>query len=248
MTLTYNVISLESRFMMSFNTSENINLHVHSTFSDGRFSPETLVLQAIEKNIAVLGFTDHYNTSKTMSIAPNMLEHYLDELDSLATRHDTIRILKGIEINTLDMFLQNRTLPDINLMERLDFILFEYIANIPRVGIPLAHAVLMTNDVPVSRGLAHTDLSRMFPDMTPDECVDRIINAGFFIELNESYRRPGETDPFYVHYTPYFQASGIAALRFSVGTDSHGAITSATNALSFLQEHGLTANLIVDHR
>ncbi len=228
-------------------TLKNINLHAHSTFSDGQFSPETLVMQAIEQDISILGFADHYHTSKTLSIAPDMLKKYIDELDNLATRHNAIRMLKGIEINTLDMFLQNRSLPDINLMERLDFMLFEYIANIPRTGIPLAHAVLMTKDVPVSKGLAHTDLSRMFPDMTPDECVDRIVNAGFFIELNESYRRPGETDPFYVHYIPYFRASGIASMRFSVGTDSHGAIKSASNALSFLQDHDLLNNLIIEH-
>ena len=35
------------------------NLHTHSTFSDGKNTPEEIVLSAIEKNFLSIGFSDH---------------------------------------------------------------------------------------------------------------------------------------------------------------------------------------------
>ena len=39
-----------------------VNLHNHSTFSDGRHTPEEIVLAAIEKNMLGIGFSDHSYT------------------------------------------------------------------------------------------------------------------------------------------------------------------------------------------
>ncbi len=38
------------------------NLHTHSTFSDGKNTPEEIVLSAIEKNFVSIGFSDHSHT------------------------------------------------------------------------------------------------------------------------------------------------------------------------------------------
>ncbi len=131
-----------------------VNTHVHSAFSDGQFTPEALVLQAISRGVTVLGFSDHYYTSKTLSILPSRLDSYLDELDRLKSNHQNkIRILKGIEINTLELFILGRELPPVRLLERLDFVLLEYVANIPRAGIPILHAALIAQEIPVPTGL-----------------------------------------------------------------------------------------------
>ncbi|MBL7114500.1 MAG: PHP domain-containing protein [Kiritimatiellae bacterium] len=39
-----------------------IDLHVHSTFSDGSFTPEELVAQAVDAGVSVLSLTDHDTT------------------------------------------------------------------------------------------------------------------------------------------------------------------------------------------
>lgn len=36
-----------------------VDLHTHSTFSDGRYTPSQLVIMAAEAGIGILGITDH---------------------------------------------------------------------------------------------------------------------------------------------------------------------------------------------
>ncbi|MCD4655880.1 PHP domain-containing protein [bacterium] len=223
----------------------SVNLHVHSAFSDGQFTPEALVIQAIESGISVLGISDHYFTRKTPSIKPVMLVKYLDELDRLASLYrDKITILKAIEINTLELFLMGLSLPENSLMKRLDYVLLEYVANIPRAGIPLQHAILIAKEIPVICGLAHTDLAMAFPNLTPEELVNRLTAADIFIELNEAYRRPGEREPFYNHFGPYLETAWTTDLKFSVGSDAHNQIQGgAIKAMEYLKKFGLNNRL-----
>lgn len=227
-----------------------INLHIHSTFSDGQYTPEALVLQAVKRNIDVIGISDHYDTSKTMSISPEKLKTYIEELNRISRKHtEKIQLLKGIEINSLDLVIQKRELPPLDLLEQLDYVLFEYVSNIPRCGIPLMHAALLAQDIPVPSGLAHTDLESAFPGLSPGECVDKLVASGLFLELNEAYCRTGETLPFFHHYHPYLQTENASQLRFSAGTDTHGAIIRpADDALKFLAQFGLSGNLFFTPR
>ena len=41
------------------NMIKTVDLHTHSTFSDGTFSPAELVKKAVEKNLAAFALTDH---------------------------------------------------------------------------------------------------------------------------------------------------------------------------------------------
>ena len=41
----------------------SVDLHIHSTFSDGTFTPEALVRRAARKHVAILSLTDHDTTS-----------------------------------------------------------------------------------------------------------------------------------------------------------------------------------------
>ena len=223
-----------------------VNMHVHSAFSDGQFTPEALVLQAIKADLTVLGITYHYNTRKTLSLKPEMLARYLDELDRLNTLHgNKLRILKGIEINTLEFFLSNHSLPPDKLLERLDFVLFEYVTNIPRAGIPLRHTILISRDIPVICGLAHTDLPMAFPEMNPEDLVSQLNEAEMFLELNESYRRPGERHPFYDHYESYLACDQSKLLKLSVGSDNHHQVSGpASRAIRKILSLNLERNLI----
>lgn len=40
-----------------------VDLHCHSKFSDGTFSPEALVRRAARRHVSVLGLTDHDTTA-----------------------------------------------------------------------------------------------------------------------------------------------------------------------------------------
>ena len=64
-----------------------IDLHFHSTYSDGMFSPKEIAKKAKERNLAVLSLTDHNSVSG------------IDEMIEAGEKQG-IRIVKGIEFYT----------------------------------------------------------------------------------------------------------------------------------------------------
>ncbi len=76
------------------------NFHTHSRFCDGRDTPEELVLAAIEKGFAVLGFSSHsYNSSDVdFCMARGAAAAYQNEIARLKSKYNgQIDILCGIE-------------------------------------------------------------------------------------------------------------------------------------------------------
>ena len=39
------------------------DFHVHTTFSDGKHTPEEMILSAVEKGMTAIGFSDHSYTA-----------------------------------------------------------------------------------------------------------------------------------------------------------------------------------------
>lgn len=64
-----------------------IDLHMHTTFSDGSISPEELVNMALEAGLKAFAITDHDNTNS-----------YLPAIE--AAKDKPIEVIPGIEINT----------------------------------------------------------------------------------------------------------------------------------------------------
>lgn len=64
----------------------HFDLHVHSKYSDGKYKPRDLVLEAAERNIKILSITDH-----------NSIEAYDDGLLRLASEKNT-SLIPGVEI------------------------------------------------------------------------------------------------------------------------------------------------------
>lgn len=68
------------------------DLHIHTYFSDGVFSPEKIVDTAIDVGLDAIAITDHDNI-----LAYDVAQNYIKEKNLL----DKIEIIRGIEINTL---------------------------------------------------------------------------------------------------------------------------------------------------
>ena len=64
-----------------------VDLHTHTTASDGSFTPRELVVEAARRGLRVLSVTDHDSTD---GLAPALAE---------AARHPPLSIVPGIEIN-----------------------------------------------------------------------------------------------------------------------------------------------------
>ena len=72
-----------------------IDLHIHTTFSDGLFSPEKVVDTAIALNIDVISITDHDNIL-SFDIANRHLEKLKEENNDI-----NLQLIQGVEINTI---------------------------------------------------------------------------------------------------------------------------------------------------
>jgi predicted metal-dependent phosphoesterase TrpH len=68
---------------------KQVDLHTHTTASDGTFSPSENILRAIEKGLGAIAITDHDTV--------NGVEEALEE----AKKHDDFECVPGIEISTL---------------------------------------------------------------------------------------------------------------------------------------------------
>ena len=65
-----------------------VDLHLHSTFSDGRYTPTQLVEEAVAKGIGVIAITDHDSWNGVA------------EAQAAAARLGNIRVLTGVELGT----------------------------------------------------------------------------------------------------------------------------------------------------
>ena len=68
------------------------DLHIHTYFSDGVFTPEKIVDTAMDVGLGAIAITDHDNV-----LAYDVAQNYIKEKGL----NDKIQILRGIEVNTL---------------------------------------------------------------------------------------------------------------------------------------------------
>jgi DNA polymerase (family 10) len=97
------------------------DLHMHSTWSDGRDTIEAMVLGCIERGYEYMAITDHSPALGMVNgLSPDRLERQWDEIEMLREKYPMIRILRGMEVDILgDGSLD---LPDSHL-ERLDIVI-----------------------------------------------------------------------------------------------------------------------------
>lgn len=76
------------------------DFHVHTVFSDGKNTPEEMVLAALEQGMTAIGFSDHSYTffDESYCIPKGKIEPYKAEIHSLKEKyHGKIDIFCGIE-------------------------------------------------------------------------------------------------------------------------------------------------------
>lgn len=87
------------------------NLHTHSTFCDGKNTPEEMVLTAIEKGFNSIGFSGHGYTPFTLAycMTEENTEKYIKEINRLKKEYaDKIPVFLGIEY---DLFSEGSLAP-----------------------------------------------------------------------------------------------------------------------------------------
>jgi len=219
-----------------------MNLHNHSLFSDGKQSVNSLIEYAITTDIKLLGISDHAGTMKTPSLPLSKISQYEQLVRTLAERYkDKIKVLAGIEIDSCI----NRT-PDLHQLpyeqiNRLDYVLFEYINNPYWNGINLQQLGYIRRKLGIPVGLAHPDITFLCGEMSVEEVIDFLEDHAIFIEL--SSKEPSG----YRNHVEFFNALRNRNIRVSIGSDTHYALEDLEDIhdpVDFIRECSLENNLV----
>ena len=85
---------------LCYNIRVKTNYHTHSTWCDGKDSPEDMVRAALEKDFSALGFTSHalLPEADPWTLQPDTVAAYVADIRALAEKYKgQIRVLCGIE-------------------------------------------------------------------------------------------------------------------------------------------------------
>lgn len=179
-----------------------VDMHTHSTFSDGTFTPEALVRRAAKRHVAILSLTDHDTTSgleRFMSACKKEGIQGLTGVELSAEAPFTLHLM-GYRIDTGNMTLQKK-LEDLrqNRRKRNE----EMISKLVSLGVPITMEEVEAASggevvarphiarVLVSRGFVQDtasafrryigrDCPAYVPSkrMEPEECISAVLGAG----------------------------------------------------------------------
>ena len=230
-----------------------INLHNHSTWSDGQYTPEQLVKAGIVNRLTHIGISDHFYTAKLtvplFYVDVDEIEAYVADLRRVADLFaDHIQVLAGLEIDW-----SPRAIPRLEALwpevDQLDYVLFEYVQNAEWYGESLEALLEVLPHIHIPVGLAHNDLCHNFGSLyTPEQLVELLEKHHIFVEVStgQATTTYNRTDPQHIQLWDAL-AAPQSTVRFSVGSDTHNRIDDIGNvagAHRFLQERGLLDRLI----
>lgn len=219
-----------------------MNFHIHTTWSDGIYTPEIIVREAVKRKMEKIAITDHFHTKKVSSIPSKYLKMYLEDIHALRKKYRDIEIYAGIEVD----FSPRTDIDSLPSFEDFDFVLFEYVQDTLWDGYPLWMLLDIRKKIVPPVILAHNDLSRNFGG-TDIEAFLRVLEAdkiGIELNTNLNYTKLGEF--YYRLAAPIFERIKNFKIPISVGSDLHedlDLIDKVDDALSFIQEMHLENNL-----
>jgi histidinol phosphatase-like PHP family hydrolase len=223
-----------------------INLHTHSVFSDGDFRPEHIFERAANDGLTHVALTDHFETIKVKSLRSNDLGGYIDLIRTLEEKYSGgMRAMAGVEIDTNPARCDIWSLPFAE-MEELDLVLFEYVADDLAGGLDLESFSELRSRFHGLCGLAHSDISRVFGSMSPEEVADLLHDMEVFVEINTAHPYVRNGERFFDLAEPYYKAFR-GKIKVSIGTDAHHTISEISNlgeAYGFLRRVGLKDDLL----
>jgi len=201
-----------------------INLHIHSNFSDGKNSIKEIVERALGSKLDYIAITDHFTDSWKAWVSnlknEDIISEYLTEIETcqnfLRERKKKLVMLKGLEVDlsSSEQFIRKIT------PYSFDLILFEYLQDVETIGF-LKNILGFwkkrsqnISDFPIL-GLAHFD-----PSYFIYENLNILIS---FLKENKLYF---EFNPRYPEYYGrknqlFFEELRKAKIPVAIGCDSH---------------------------
>jgi len=190
-----------------------IDLHTHSSASDGEYSPSQVIFFAAERGISVIALTDH-DTVQGLEEA------------SAAAAEKNITFVKGIEINI------NRTRGEFHLLGLgLDKISpsMEQLTERMRKDRELRNRTIVDNMKADGFPVDYGELESLFPGQT----LGRPHIAGYLVQKKVVRHRQQAFDRYIGHGRPYYQSKQGAELDEAVkAIDESGGIPVIAHPLS----------------
>jgi histidinol phosphatase-like PHP family hydrolase len=224
------------------------NLHVHSQRSDGSFSIDEIVSEAVRGGLHAVAITDHFETKKVRRcVTCAELDDYISEIrEAQRTIDGRIKVLAGVEIDTNPDRCPLSDLP-VDGLNNLDFVLFEYVNEEWNGGSTILDLAPLLSQIEVPCGLVHLDLERAFGGISAKDLANLLWSYNLFVEANTAspYQREGKQ--YYEHAERHFSAFK-GKVQVSVGTDMHRTLSEVSNigkGYEFLERLGLLDDLIV---
>ncbi|MHA1731295.1 MAG: PHP domain-containing protein [Promethearchaeota archaeon] len=195
-----------------------MDLHVHTTYSDGEASPGELAAEVAGKGVEVIAFTDHCDLSGTFMYTrgkPKPMSEYLAEIRQVAEDwKGKLEVLTGVEVTRIagseaaDPAVAGK-------FANFDWILVDgvYIEGAPDRTIALADAVHDSGiKTPPRIGLAHPWFEALDCDV-----VGELAARGIALELNE--QKICKRDFYAIERL--LENFSKEELEFSIGSDAH---------------------------
>ncbi len=228
-------------------TDSVINLHNHTHFSDGLFSPQMIIEHAVDEGITHLAITDHFETSKVPSLSAEGFDRYLSVVRTLDKKFEgVIKVLAGVEIDTNPQRCDLDSLP-VEKLNELDLVLLEYVNSPQLGGQRLEGLEYFISQLEVPCGLAHSDLDIIFSGCSPEELADLFHSYGLFVEINTAWPYKRDGSYFFEHAERYYRGFD-GRVKVSVGTDTHrdlSCISTYSLAYSFVERIGIEDALLL---
>lgn len=219
------------------NTKIYMDLHNHTTYSDGYNTPRDMIEYAVSNNINIFGITDHF---EIISALPVGLTNYIEEINKLKSQY-SIKILTGLEISAFSI-LNDFDGGLIDILNKLDYILIEEMdyLNDSDSFEQLKQVIVR---LLCKRGLAHTDIAEMstFNEYNLSRLnfmMKFMQECNLFWELNIS---PGRKFSKMLHdntndMVKFIKMLNEKGIPISIGSDCHSLKNCTANNILYANE------------
>ncbi len=169
-----------------------IDMHIHTTESDGNTTMENLLQYCIQKRIKVIGITDHWKTKRySEDFYVSDINEYLKrchQLKEAANKHG-IQVFAGLEVDFTEKYGFLIDDDDLEKFNQLDFILFEYVNTENETwgavnGKSIDSLFEIRDYLTIPVGLAHNDFYENFKNNYED-IIKKMSEKDIFLELCE---------------------------------------------------------------
>ncbi|MFH1623721.1 MAG: PHP domain-containing protein [Pseudomonadota bacterium] len=202
-----------------------MDLHIHTTFSDGTCTMREIVKIAEERGMEHIAFTDHAFNEDSFGLDESTIDEYIHEANSIK-KESSVKILVGLEaeIPTIDRVMKYRDSLDLLLISNHGPVRGTFHSAI--INVVKSHRI----DI-----IAHP---WYINEVDWDKIIEAVLEHDVAIELN-SFRKVPE-----VSIIGHIGASGV---RFSIGSDAHfrSEVGRVDWAYKTLEELGLGAESLI---